>query len=477
MAGKIENFRDFCRNFRFFRRFTPQVYPIMKNPWILSFAALIVGAVGGFISGKSGDSPDTKTSIEETAMRTRSASRTGLGDDAAKRASRARTSEEARLTTGYSARVQAMMDFYAGLTPEQLAEEAKKLDALPMSERMMASFMLFGRWAEVDPTAAMAFSNTMGMAGGFVRPTILQSWASVDPENAARYYAENPREFAMMGGMGGRGQNGASIIAGEWARQDPEAALAWASSLGGEKGQAMTAVVSEVAQTDPAKAAQLAMTMDPADQKAAFESIALQWGAKNFAEAQNWVNSLPADQRQAALASAIEGLSRQDAVQASQEVEKMAAGEARDNATAITAANWAKTDAAAAAEWLMKEGSEEAQRSSMDDLISNWVNTDSSQALEFIQNLPEGTVKDRGISEFALNDRQTPTATLVKMVEEISDQRDQTRATAMLTGRWMQEDPEAAKEYIQQSTTIPDGMKERLLSGRGFGGPPGRPNR
>lgn len=408
-------------------------------------------------------------------MRTRSASRTGLdSEDAAKRASRVRTAEAARATTGHSARVQAMMDFYAGLTPEQLAEEAKKLDALPMNERMMASFMLFGRWAEVDPTAAMAFSNTMGAAGGFVRPTILQSWASVDPENAARYYAENPREFAMMGGMGGRGQNGASIIAGEWARQDPEAALAWASSLGAEKGQAMTSVVREVAQTDPAKAAALAMTMDAADQKGAFESIAQQWGAKNFAEAQNWVNSLPADQRQAALASAIEGLSRQDAVQASREVEKMAEGEDRDNAATITASNWAKTDAAAAAKWLMAVGSEEAQRDSMNDLIPNLLIASNSQALEFVESLPEGPVKNRGISELALNDRETPTPTLVKMVEGITDQRDQMRAATMLTGRWMQEDPEAAKEYIQQSTTIPEGMKERLMSGRGFGGPQGR---
>ena len=125
---------------------------------------------------------------------------------------------------GNSNRTQALLDFYAGLTPEQLAEEAGKLESLPMNERMLASFLLFGRWAEVDPTAAMAFSSTMGMAGGFVRPTILQSWASVDPVNAAKYFAANPREFAMMDMMGGQGAS--SIIASEWARQDPAAALA-----------------------------------------------------------------------------------------------------------------------------------------------------------------------------------------------------------------------------------------------------------
>ncbi len=134
-----------------------------------------------------------------------------------------------------------------------------------MNERIMASFLLFGHWAEVDPTAAMAFSNTMGFGGAFVRPTILQSWASVDPANAAKYYAENPREFARMGMMGGGrgpmgGQGPASIIASEWARQDPAAALAWASTLTTEKGQAMNAVVGEVAKTDPKKAAEMLAT-------------------------------------------------------------------------------------------------------------------------------------------------------------------------------------------------------------------------
>src|SRR5690606_9072733 len=113
----------------------------------------------------------------------------------------------------------------------------------------------------------------MGFAAVFVRPTILQSWASVDPENAAKYYSENPREFSMMGG--GRGQNGAASIAAEWAKQDPQAALAWASSLNGDdKNRAMTSVVREVALEDPKKAAELAQGMAPGERGDAYGSIA-----------------------------------------------------------------------------------------------------------------------------------------------------------------------------------------------------------
>jgi hypothetical protein len=41
-----------------------------------------------------------------------------------------------------------------------------KLENLPINERIMASILLFGRWAETDPLAAMAYSDKMGMAAG-----------------------------------------------------------------------------------------------------------------------------------------------------------------------------------------------------------------------------------------------------------------------------------------------------------------------
>jgi hypothetical protein len=193
----------------------------MKNSWIFPVAALVVGVAGGYISGKNSTSGGDSTASENAARRPHSASRfeNPAAEQNGKRANRPTSIEEILRKPGNSDRIKALLDFYAGLTPSQLEEEARKLENLPMNERIMASILLFGRWAEKDPTAAMAFSNTMGFTGMFVRPTILQSWASVDPANAAKYYQTNPREFAMMGMMGGGrgpmgGQGPASIIAG-----------------------------------------------------------------------------------------------------------------------------------------------------------------------------------------------------------------------------------------------------------------------
>ncbi len=260
----------------------------MKHPWIFPAVTLLVGTVGGYISGKNTSPIEEPGAAENTAHRTRTTSRPESSEsENGKRAKRPAGLAEIGRLAGSSNRLQAMMDFYAGLSPDQLEEEARKLENLPMNERMMASFLVFGRWAEVDATSAMAFTNTMGFGGAFVRPTILQSWASVDPANAAKYYAENPREFAMMGMMGGQGgcgpmggQGGASIIASEWARQDPTAALAWANSLTTEKGQAMSAVVGEIAKTDPAKAAGMLQTMEGADKSSAYRTVAEQYGAR-----------------------------------------------------------------------------------------------------------------------------------------------------------------------------------------------------
>ncbi len=380
-------------------------------------------------------------------------------------------------TPGHSARIKNLLDFYAGLSPEQLAEEAKKLENMPMSERIMASFLLFGRWAEVDPTAAMAHANTMGFAAGFVRPTILQSWASVDPENAAKYYAENPREFSMMGGPGGGGGNGASMIAAEWAKQDPQAALAWASSLsGGDKASAMTSVVREVAMTDPKKAAELAGSIDAAERGDAYSSIARSYGAKSFGEAEIWVKSLPADEQGRAMASAIEGLSQTDPSLAWTKAQAMADGDDKNRALRNVLENLSKTDSTAALKQLGTLTPEQQQRS-IGPVIQNLAVTDNTAAMKYVQGLEQGPVRDRGIQEIIQADRKSEPAALVTLAETITDEGDRNRTVGMAAMRWMREDETAAKAYIQQSTSIPDNMKQRMLDGGrrgGDGGPRGR---
>jgi hypothetical protein len=455
----------------------------MKNSWIFPVAALAVGAAGGYISGKNSDTDAKAPTVEQSALRTRTASRgeTASSGESTKK-NRADSTEQIARMPGNSTRIQALLEFYGGLSAEQLAEEASKLDALPMNERLMASFLLFGRWAEVDPMAAMTFSNTMGPGGAFVRPTILQSWASVDPANAAKYYAENPREFAMMGafGMGGRGPGGnqgaAGIIAGEWARQDPAAALAWASSLTTDKGQAMTSVIGEVAKTDPRKAAEMIGKMDEADRAGAYRSVAAQYGALDFSEAQSWIRTLPADDQAAALASAIGGLSNNDPAAAAKQVSAMEDGEAKDRLIPDVVSDLARKDPQAAADFLKLQESERAQRDGMRELMPTWTSQNPAAALAYANSFPQGNVRDNALQSWVMSNATGSPESIMKVATTIEDEGDRNRSIGVTAMRWMREDPTAAKAYIEASTDLSDEAKERIIEGRGMWGG-GRGNR
>lgn len=443
---------------------------------------LLVGAVAGFLSGRNvsstASSPDA-----DSARPTRSTQRSDAArpeDASGKRGSRPAGMDEINRLPGNSNRIQALIAFYSGLSPEQLEDEARKLENLPMNERIMASFLLFGRWAEVDPTAAMSFSSTMGFSGMFVRPTILQSWASVDPANAAKYYAANPREFAMMGMMGGGrgpmgGQGGAAIIAGEWARQDPAGALAWVNTLTTEKSQALSSVVGEVAKTDPKKAAEMLAGMSGGDLGAAYSRVAEQYGASNFDEAQSWIRTLPADQQADALASAIGGLSNKDPEAAARQLAQMQDGEAKNRVFDEVIGDWARVNPTAAAQMLKNQNDPEVQRDAMRQLMPTWVGQNPAAALEYAYSYEAGPVQDSALQSYVWSNQSGSPAELVKVAESIGDEGDRSRTIGIAASRWMREEPEQAKSYVEQSALLSDEAKERILSGESmWGGGRGR---
>ncbi len=453
----------------------------MKNTATIGIAALLAGAAGGYLAGKAGSSGADATAAAESVMRdTKSSSRPGTATTAAEGSKKgARSVGEALGEPGQLARMQSLMDLYAGMNADQLAEAASKLEELPMAQRIMASMLLFSRWGEVDPQGALAHAATLGPGGFFARPTILQSWASTDPANAAKYFAENPGDFAMMGGWGGPGGGGdsaAGVIATEWAKLDPDAALAWANGLtGNNQTGALRSIISELAGTDPTKAAEIASKLPGDEQARAYGDIAEKLASKDFASAETFINGLPAEVRDRALSDALEVLARTDPQAAAAKLRDMTAGEDRDRAISGIAEGWARQDPAAAAAWLSQQTTED-----MDDavrsVVSAWAGRDSAAALTWIQSQPQGEVRDEAIGTYIWTSRNSDPQSTLQLAESISDEGDRNRSIFMATRRWMQQDREAATNYIQQSTTLSDEAKQRILEGGrgGWGGGRGR---
>jgi hypothetical protein len=276
----------------------------------------------------------------------------------------------------------------------------------------------------------------------------------------------------MMGGGRGRGpgggQSSSSIIASEWARQDPTAALAWANSLATGKNEALSAVVSEVAKTDPRKAADMLGKMDPEQRAGAFRSVAAQYGALDFAEAQTWIRTLPTDDQASALASAIGGLSNKDPDAAAAQVMTMPESEAKDRVVEDVVEDLARKDPQAAADFVKTQTSERAQRESMRELMPALTGANPIAALAFVNSYQPGPVRDSAAQAYVWSNRSSAPAELIKVAETITDEGDRSRTVGIAAMRWMREDPAAAKAYVEASTSIPDDAKERIVEGRGM---------
>ncbi|TAE90828.1 MAG: hypothetical protein EAZ81_08565 [Verrucomicrobia bacterium] len=452
----------------------------MNPKYLYPALTLVLGSTAGFIAGKSGASAPAEAQEEQTAL-ARSSRSTAEVSAASKRgpgSGRPRSMEEINAIPGQLQRMQALLEFYAGLTPEEMEAEAKKLESMNMPERMMASYVLFAKWAETDPVSAMAYSDRMGFTGMFVRPTIMQSWASVDPVAASKYYSENPGQFAMMGMFGGRGGGpmgggAASIIAGEWARQNPDDAMAWAKTLGGgEKGNAVNSIISQVALNDPQKAMALAAQLEGGEKSRANRQIAEVLGAKSWEEAQQFVASLPADQQDDARRRAFEGLANANPSEAARQLSTIADEQQRLRATATVAERMSRENPQQAFELVVSSGSEMAD-DAMRNVMMNYSRQDSVGAMNAIQQLPQGSARDTAIGTFVFANSSNDHAQTMALAESISDERDRARAIGISAAKWMATDAEAAKAAVQQSTALSDEMKTRIIEGgqnwRGWG--------
>ena len=227
----------------------------MNQSAILIAAALAVAVGGGYIIGNNtagGGSDDTQQS-SAPIMGPR-ANRALSGSSGSSRANDSSSAKGGRRYSGFheiyrlrgsSSRITALAQYYQRLSPQQLEDEANKMEEFPNTERFTASTLLFNRWGEVDAYSALDYANGMGWRGIGYRRQVMQGWATADPASAGKYMAENPLELAVGSkGDGSRGSHSVqSFIGEEWAKQDPNGAIAWANSL--EKGKTMAVISVE----------------------------------------------------------------------------------------------------------------------------------------------------------------------------------------------------------------------------------------
>lgn len=157
-----------------------------------------------------------------------------------------------------------------------------------------------------------------------------------------------------------------------WAAQDPAAALAWANAQppGDDRSDALVAVCFGIAEKDPARAVQTAVTYGVDQQTTGvMENLVQQWAAADLRGAYAWAADQPA-------------------------------GEPRSALLARVAFIWSQSTPADAAKMVVEQiPPGDTQTEAVMTVLHQWAMRDPSTALEWVRRFPESPLRARAITE------------------------------------------------------------------------------
>lgn len=417
----------------------------MQPRWILPVSTLCAGIAFGFIAGKGSGHPSKPDGGENPHARPRPSKVDRLSTESA-------NAVRSLVSGGVPKGGNASRD-YSSFSPAQLAKEIARLEHLPAGERASETLLLFARWGEVDPLAALAQANLYGVAGEAARCEVLKSWSTNDPRAAADWFVKNTGQFAGVqpGRSVSEREIASSAVARAWAKQDPEAALAWAVTRGPEAARCVGSVLGETAVENPALAIRLAESADASVLKSASGEIAWQWASMDFSAAEKWIRTLPSDCQNAAMARAIGSLSLSDPEKAARQLDSLPDGAERERAVGLVMRQLAKEDTAVAERWLESQPSDAARRAGAIGLVTAMAADDPAGARGLLDVLQPGPARDGAAAAYIRSASSVKPEDLLEIAGGLSNDADRGQSIALIITRWKQEDGEAAERYIMEN--------------------------
>jgi hypothetical protein len=185
-----------------------------------------------------------------------------------------------------------------------------------------------------DAQNALAWANSMNDADRpMARAAITCAWSQCDPAGAARSAAAIQDDVVTKREL-------MNVVFGNWAERDPNAASAFAATLG------------------------------QADQTYAIPPIAWAWAAAKPNDAMQWAGSLDDE-------------------------------DLRDLAKQAVVATWAKEEPAAAALWAAQQPEGFARADYVQNIVAIWIKEQGNDAIEWVKQLPAGPSRDAGFDFLA----------------------------------------------------------------------------
>ncbi|MDQ3622649.1 MAG: hypothetical protein M3463_09200, partial [Verrucomicrobiota bacterium] len=236
------------------------------------------------------DNPE-RNADPTTQKRERASAQDPAPDPAQRRADLAAGLSSAVGQLSNAHRAHDLTEFFKDVTAGEMALMSDLVQKLPENSRRRAWPPLMERWVELDPEAAAAHVKTMRVDQGNAMHALTAAWTLRDPHGVLRWmqhlpwlrrshmqptlaatlsrkYHDDPAKGAalwLQSGILKPGSDGEELFA-KWAKQEPRAAMAAASSLANTKLRytLLEGAVKGWAQEDPAAAtAWFARISDP----------------------------------------------------------------------------------------------------------------------------------------------------------------------------------------------------------------------
>ena len=306
------------------------------------------------------------------------------------------------------------------LETDEFLDVVADFRALGITEQRMSEYgMLLHAWAKADPEGALGYAmkNT---GTPFARQAIMTSWSTDDPEAAiafarANHEGEgaNPLLVGIIRGIAPADLSRATDLLQNlpYSRERGDAlqsilpfvmengsdiALTWTAGIADAqlKSGAITHIMSDLAGSEPARAAELLVTLDDRDAAVrAADDVAGSLARVDLEEAKNWSTGLDDDLRAEAVEGIIGHYASQDPVAASEWLGSLAGTTNLDSAIRQFAWRSQGSQPELAADWIGHIQSPERRNEMYNSVLSRWLRSDPTSAEQWIQatpDLPEG---------------------------------------------------------------------------------------
>ncbi|MDP0490619.1 MAG: hypothetical protein Q7Q71_06180 [Verrucomicrobiota bacterium JB023] len=401
---------------------------ILGTVWAGSLAA-------AFFIGKTTVSPESTAAQQVAAARssTRSSGAAGGGSASAGLGGTSARSrlEASPLVQKGSSPVQAIADIARGddpieranalialidtLGPDEFEGVVDAFRELGMTDERRAEYaMLLTAWAKVAPLEALAYADE-NTGGSFARNTILSTWAGTNPDGALAWANENydgdggnpflvgvirglvnndlDRATEIMETMPRSRERGSAIsaITDMLASGDPEVAKEWTQDIEDDELRSSTVAFTaeKIAERDPASAAEWLTDLNDTDAtNRVGEDLTEDWYREDPEAAIAWASTLPSE----TIGEAVEGIAdrmvREDPVVAAQWISEIAQANPDanfDGAVGEIIRGSADRDPLLAAEWITGIRDERSRNRYYNRVLGRWQDNDPAAANQWIQ--------------------------------------------------------------------------------------------